>query len=312
MTRWAAILFAACTAVMTTTAALAQGSGKIWRLGVLTLREAVLAEGEAAQNALRWEDYTQTAVDPSDDLTIWYVGDYLKKGATSWGFNVQRHVQRLLETSRWSGAKRDYEISQTSQAGLLTDLPNFDLGWGLSIRPTLVADFNKPAPDASRKYDASPSLDMTKTLGSNLLASLTVNTDFAETEADVRQINLTRFDLFFPEKRTFFLQGSDIFDDFGQGLGQDPGAGTNLVPFFSRRIGLLERGEGDFVEIPIDGGAKLNGRVGNTNLGALAIRTRRQGDLQKGRGPRIGPLRFGSSRLTLRRGRSRQAQIADG
>ena len=203
-----------------------------------------------------------------------------KKGGTSWGLNVQRRVQRLLETSRWSGAKRDYEIYQTSRTGLLTDLPNFDLGLGLSIRPTLVGDFNKPAPDADRKYNVSPSLDMTKTLGSNFLASLTVNTDFAETEADVRQTNLTRFDLFFPEKRTFFLQGADIFDDFGQGLGQAPGDRTNLVPFFSRRIGLFERGAGDCVEIPIDAGGKINGRVGNTNLGALAIRTRRQDDFQ--------------------------------
>ena len=213
-----------------------------------------------------------------------------KNGGSSWGLNVQRRVQRLLETSRWSGAKRDYEIYQTSQTGLLTELPNFDLGLGLSIRPTLVADFNKPAADAGRKYDMSPSLDMTKTLGSNFLTSLTVNTDFAETEADVRQTNLTRFDLFFPEKRTFFLQGSDIFDDFGQGLGQDPGSGTNLVPFFSRRIGLFEGGGGDFGEIPIDAGGKINGRVGNTNLGALAIRTRRQDDFQMP-GATMGVLR---------------------
>ncbi|PYV40682.1 MAG: hypothetical protein DMG06_19475 [Acidobacteria bacterium] len=253
----------------------------------------VIAQGEKVNNNWDavWEARTSRDGNGwSAEIRIPIKSIAFKKGGTSWGFNVQRHVQRLLETSRWSGAKRDYEISQTSQAGLLTDLPNFDLGLGLSIRPTLVADFNKPAPDASRKYDASPSLDMTKTLGSNLLASLTVNTDFAETEADVRQTNLTRFDLFFPEKRTFFLQGSDIFDDFGQGLGQDPGAGTNLVPFFSRRIGLFERGEGDFVEIPIDAGAKINGRVGNTNLGALAIRTRRQGDLQMP-GATMGVLR---------------------
>jgi hypothetical protein len=60
-----------------------------------------------------------------------------QKGQTSWGFNVQRRVQRLQETSRWSGANRDYEIYQTSHAGLLTDLPGFELGWGLSIRPAL-------------------------------------------------------------------------------------------------------------------------------------------------------------------------------
>jgi hypothetical protein len=242
----------------------------------------VIAQGEKVNSNWDavWEARTaRDATGWSAEIRIPVKSLAFKKGGASWGLNVQRRVQRLLETSRWSGAKRDYEIYQTSQTGLLTELPNFDLGLGLSIRPTLVMDFNKPEPDADRKYDLSPSLDMTKTLGSNLLTSLTVNTDFAETEADVRQTNLTRFDLFFPEKRTFFLQGSDIFDDFGQGLGQDPGSGTNLVPFFSRRIGLFNQGNGDLAEIPIDVGGKINGRVGNTNLGAMAIRTRQQAGL---------------------------------
>jgi hypothetical protein len=201
------------------------------------------------------------------------------KGLTSWGFNVQRRVQRLQETSRWSGANRDQEIFQTSHAGLLTELPRFDLGLGLSIRPALVGDMSKPEPDAERTYDGTPSLDAAKTLGPNALASLTVNTDFAETESDARQTNLTRFDLFFPEKRTFFLQGADIFD-FGLGLDSatgDPGARADLIPFYSRRIGLLEE-EGDFVEIPIDAGGKVNGRLGDTNVGALAVRTREKAE----------------------------------
>jgi hypothetical protein len=170
-------------------------------------------------------------------------------------------------------------VFQTSRAGVLTQLPSFDLGWGLSIRPAFVTDVNKPEPDAERHYDATPSLDMAKTLGPNVLASLTVNTDFAETESDARQTNLTRFDLFFPEKRTFFLQGSDIFD-FGLGLDSgsaDPDSQVSLIPFFTRRIGLIEQ-EGDLVEIPIDVGGKINGRLGETNLGALAVRTREEAD----------------------------------
>jgi hypothetical protein len=203
-----------------------------------------------------------------------------KNGAASWGLNVQRRVQRLQETSRWSEASRDYEVYQTSRAGVLTELPSFDLGLGLSIRPALVGDFAKSGPDEDRRYDASPSLDVTKTLGPNVLASLTANTDFAETESDARQTNLTRFDLFFPEKRTFFLQGADIFD-FGLGLDSgsaDPDDQVSLIPFFTRRIGLVEE-DGDLVEIPIGVGGKINGRVGETNLGALAVRTGRQADL---------------------------------
>ena len=96
-------------------------------------------------------------------------------------------------------------------------------------------------------FDAS--LDASQRLSPNVLATITVNTDFAETEVDTRQTNLTRFPLFFPEKRTFFLEGSDIFE-FGFGTGR-----STLLPFFSRRIGLLANNE-----IPIMAGAKLNGR----------------------------------------------------
>ena len=188
-----------------------------------------------------------------------------KKGLTTWGLNVQRRVQRLQETSRWSGASLDYEIFQTSHAGLLTDLPAFDYGLGLSIRPAVTASANRLAPTLDRDYTADLSLDVTKKLGPNLVASATVNTDFAETEVDARQTNLTRFDVFFPEKRTFFLEGSDIFE-FGVGMDEEI-----LVPFFSRRIGLFGE-EDDLLQIPLRAGGKVNGRMGNTNLGALAVR----------------------------------------
>ncbi|MCI0694769.1 carbohydrate binding family 9 domain-containing protein [candidate division KSB1 bacterium] len=191
-----------------------------------------------------------------------------KKGLTEWGFNVQRRVERLQETSRWSSAKRDYDIYQTSRAGILTGLPNFDLGMGMSIRPALVGRGRTPEPQ-NTEYDGDLSLDMTQKLGPNLLSALTVNTDFAETEVDVRQINVTRFPVFFPEKRSFFLEGADIFE-FGVGLDED-----NLLPFFSRRIGLFGSAEEDQSPIPINAGGKINGRVGNTNLGALVANTRK-------------------------------------
>ncbi|MGH9203599.1 MAG: DUF5916 domain-containing protein, partial [Vicinamibacterales bacterium] len=190
-----------------------------------------------------------------------------KKGLTGWFFNVQRRVQRLQETSRWSGASRDTEIYQTSHAGLLTELPDFDFGFGLSVRPAGVGSTDRPSPDSPREQTGDVSLDATQKLGPNLVASLTVNTDFAETEIDARQTNLTRFDVLFPEKRSFFLEGSDIFE-FGLGLDE-----ASLLPFFSRRMGLLSPEEGESEKIPIIVGAKLNGRVGNTNLGTLVMRT---------------------------------------
>ena len=102
---------------------------------------------------------------------------------------------------------------------MLTGLPEFDLG-RRPERPARADDRRRrfPRPDAGADGTFQPSLDVTQRLGANVLASLTVNTDFAETEVDTRRTNLTRFPLFFPEKRTFFLEGADIFA-FGLGLG---------------------------------------------------------------------------------------------
>lgn len=193
-----------------------------------------------------------------------------------WGFNVQRRVQRIQETSRWSGASQDYEAIQTVVAGRLTGLPAFDLGLGLSVRPAVVGRVGKPEPGAEAETDGDISLDVTQKLGPNLLSALTVNTDFAETEVDARQVNLTRFELFFPEKRSFFLEGADIFQ-FGLGLDED-----NLLPFFSRRIGLLGQDADEQTEIPVNVGGKINGRLGNTNLGALVVNTREQEEVALG------------------------------
>jgi hypothetical protein len=184
-----------------------------------------------------------------------------KKGLTNWQFNVQRRVQRLQESERWASPQRDYKVTQMSRAGLLTDLPEFELGIGLSVRPAGVVGAGVPSQGAPAENDSHGSLDVTQRLGPNLLASGSVNTDFAETEADTRQTNLTRFSLYFPEKRTFFLEGADIFQ-FG------PGLGTDLVPFFSRRIGLVA-GE----QVPIVAAGKVNGRVGRTSIGGLASYT---------------------------------------
>jgi len=232
--------------------------------------EEVNTDWDGIWEAATWRDSTGWSVEiriPIKTLSF-------KPDLAGWGFNVQRRVQRLLETSRWAGANRDYEIYQTSHAGLLTDLPAFNLGLGLSIRPGIVGNANRPEPGVGRVYKSEGSLDATKKLGSNLLSSLTVNTDFGETEVDARQTNLTRFDLLFPEKRTFFLEGADIFE-FGLGTGED------VIPFHTRRIGL-QGPEGDLRAIPITVGGKLNGRVGNTNVGALAVRTRRVATLNTG------------------------------
>jgi hypothetical protein len=186
-----------------------------------------------------------------------------KKGLTQWGFNVERRIQRNQETIRWANVKRDQWFIQTSRAGLLTDLPEFNYGLGLNVRPSLVSELNKNGEGASSNFEIDASLDVSQRLSPNVLATVTVNTDFAETEVDTRQTNLTRFPLFFPEKRTFFLEGSDIFE-FGFGTGS-----STVLPFFSRKIGLIDNNE-----VSILAGAKINGRIGKTAFGGLGVRTK--------------------------------------
>ncbi len=188
-----------------------------------------------------------------------------KKGLYEWGFNIERRIQRLQETIRWSNVIRDQWFTQTSKAGLLTGLPDFTYGWGTNIRPSVVGRYTEtgPASDegSSQHFDFEPSLDINQRIGPNIVASLTANTDFAETEVDSRQTNLTRFPLFFPEKRTFFLEGADIFE-FGLGLRH------TLIPVYSRRIGLYAGNQ-----IPIILGGKVNGRINRTAFGGLVVGT---------------------------------------
>jgi hypothetical protein len=224
-------------------------------------------EGENSQWDAIWEAAThRDDAGWSVEIRLPVKSLLFKRGLTEWGFNVERRIQRLLETSRWASPDRDVKINVTSRAGLLTDVPAFDLGAGLSVRPSVTSSIGTAAGTAAVS-DYSASLDVTKRVGSNTLGSLTVNTDFAETEVDSRRTNLTRFPLLFPEKRTFFLEGSDIFD-FGLGLGNSSGSSGDVIPFFSRRIGLLAGRE-----VPLDAGLKIAGREGGTNFGALIVRT---------------------------------------
>ena len=233
--------------------------------------DALINPGDASENA-DWDGIweattTRTPTGWVAEIRIPTQTLAFRPGLREWHFNVQRRIQRLLETDRWASPARQYLVTQTSRAGLLTGLPDFTQGLGLSVRPAITAGGGVPAPSARVDGDAQPSLDVTQRVGTNILSSLTVNTDFAETEVDTRRTNLTRFPLFFPEKRTFFLEGADTFS-FGLGLGNE------LIPFFSRRIGLVNG-----VEVPIIAGGKINGQIGDTNIGGLVIGTNNKADV---------------------------------
>ena len=180
---------------------------------------------------------------------------------TVWGFNVERQIKHLFETDRWAAARVTSWIGNLADAGQLTGLEGARQGHGLDVRPYVSGG------EDTGDGRFTGGLDVFKNLTPNLNASVTVNTDFAETEADIRQVNLTRFPLFFPEKRTFFLEGAGVFDVAGLA------GGTDLIPFFTRRIGL----HGDETtggEVPIGVGTKIVGRQADYNVGVLDVETR--------------------------------------
>ena len=219
-------------------------------------------EGENASWDAIWEaSAVRTSTGWSAEILIPAKSLLFRSGLASWGFNVQRRVQRSLEIDRWATPMVQFKVTHVARAGLLEGIPAFDLGRGTSVRPSVTMGTGYETRGMPLSSDAAASLDVTQRLGANTIGSVTVNTDFAETEVDARRTNLTRFSLSFPEKRTFFLEGASTFD-FGLGTGED------LRPFFSRTIGLLGGRE-----VPINAGVKVNGREGRTYFGALAVRT---------------------------------------
>ena len=193
-------------------------------------------------------------------------------GETVWGFNTSRTIQRKLEENRWTGARFQTQFFQISEAGEITNLEGLTQGVGLDIRPFVAGRWLHRGANGDDAVVGKPGLDLFYNITPSLKLSVTANTDFGETEVDARQINLTRFSIFFPEKRSFFLQDAGVFNFATTGIdppGGIPDTGAEVFPFFSRKIGLLG-GQ----EVPINYGAKLTGKVGRTEIGMLDVRTR--------------------------------------
>lgn len=177
-----------------------------------------------------------------------------------WGINFQRTIRRKQEEIVWSGHRRNQGLLRPIHAGRLTGLTDVTQGLGLEVVPYGAAARREEVGVAS-ETPLDVGADLNYSVTPSLRASLTVNTDFAETEVDQRRVNLTRFPLFFPEQRAFFLENASVFDF----------APLNGVrPYFSRRIGLEENAER---AIPIEYGARLAGQAGAFDLGVLHVRT---------------------------------------
>jgi hypothetical protein len=189
-----------------------------------------------------------------------------KKGSDTWGLKLIRYIKRKSESSYWPATSLDANRFQISDAGRITGLTDITQGIGLDIIPYLTGGFSKTQ-DAGPKPVVDGGLDAFYHITPSLKAAITVNTDFAQTEVDEKQINLTRFSLFFPEKRDFFLDGANYFTFGINGDSENP-QGTQMIPFFSRRIGL----DADGNPVPVKYGGKFTGKIKNWNIGLLHIK----------------------------------------
>lgn len=184
-------------------------------------------------------------------------------GQQTWGINFERNIRRKREQVLWQGWSRDSELEFVNRAGTLTGLNKLPNRTFVEVKPYGIAGVERQATQSSNGlFNAGG--DVNYLITPTLRANLTINPDFAQVESDRQQINLTRFPLFFPERREFFLEGEDYFQ---------MGMGEQIIPFYSRRIGLSPRLE----TVPILAGARLLGKINKTTLGAMSLQTASRG-----------------------------------
>ena len=240
--------------------------------------------------ALRDQEFTNEGNPNADWNTVWDVNTsrfeqgwtlemeipfkslrYNGSGPQQWGINLRRVVVWKDEVSYLSGVPAAYGrpgVFNISFAGAIVGLETPEQSMNLEVKPYAISALTTnlaAAEPFSDRWDSEAGFDVKYGLTGGLIADLTYNTDFAQVEADEQQINLTRFSLFFPEKREFFLEGRGIF-----AFGIPPGTAKPDVPvmFFSRRIGLSQR-----QSVPVDFGARVTGRAGPFSVGALNVQT---------------------------------------
>ncbi|MGE3956407.1 MAG: DUF5916 domain-containing protein [Vicinamibacterales bacterium] len=200
---------------------------------------------------------------------------YPAPGPQVWGIQFRRVVKWKNEFSYLTAVPASYgtgnAIGRMGPAGTMVGLETPAVSKNLELKPygvgTSTTDRTAATP-FSNDLNVNGGFDFKYGLTRSLIADVTVRTDFAQVEEDVQQVNLTRFSLFFPEKRDFFLEGQGIFAFAGIGSGNGGSPGDVPVMFFSRQIGLL-RGQ----VVPVIGGARLTGRAGRYSIGALNIET---------------------------------------
>src|SRR5438034_850796 len=200
-----------------------------------------------------------------------------KEGIESWGFNISRIIRRKNEENLWTSWQRSFGLERVSQAGELSGVEEIQRRRLREIKPYASGEWREGAPRVGANgFDAGArariGLEVAKLgITPSLTAEFTGNPDFGQAEVDNQIVNLSRFSVFFPEKRDFFLENSGIFLFGRQGENQ---------AFFTRRIGLTDNG----APVPIDYGAKVTGKIGPYNIGFLQVQTRKLGQDSTGVG----------------------------
>jgi len=205
----------------------------------------------------------------------------LDSDAEAWGLELERYIRRKNEFSYWANHDQNKDITYVAKFGDLKGLENIDQGKGLDIKPQFAARRRRSFASDDTDFTIKPGAEIIYKVNPSLNASLIINPDFSNAIVDDIKTNLTRFNLFFPEQRDFFIRDADIFQ-FG-GLIEDNG-----IPFFSRRIGLpfgIENPE----PLDLDVGTKLSGRLGAYTLGLL--------NTQMGSGQEIGSKNLSVARI---------------
>jgi hypothetical protein len=179
----------------------------------------------------------------------------------TWGLNFQRNISKNSETSFWASLPLGFDIKRVSISGKLKGL-DLKSPKNLKIIPYTIgnASYQKLDNQTDVSVDLDAGFDIKYSLTPGLTLDLTYNTDFAQVEVDEQQVNLDRFNLFFPEKRAFFLENAGQFS---------VGSPGEVDLFFSRRIGIGDEGQ----VVPIKGGGRISGKIGQTNVGILNMVT---------------------------------------
>ncbi len=189
-------------------------------------------------------------------------------GVDKWGFEIMRQIRHKNETVRWSQIDQFLPPWNVSEIGSVTGIRDIRKGLGLDVQSFGKLNYERDWMQRPRDDSFTPeaSGNIFYRITPSLTGTVTLNTDFSDSPLDERQVNTGRFSLFFPETRDFFLQDRTIFEFGGRAM-TPPNTDINGIPFFTRKIGIVDDEIVDLIA-----GGKLSGRIGNLNVGALGVR----------------------------------------